>query len=264
MYPFYSLAVNSWLRLSILLFLTVSLTDVPAQKISAESEMKMDPAGHQFVVMELFTSQGCSSCPPADAVLAQYVAAGNKQIIPLAFHVDYWDRLGWVDPFSQHVYSQRQEWYGNRISRNGIYTPQLVINGRYELIGSNRPAIESLVQKELTEKKPGTLQLTQLSLEKDAIYFRYRSINPNGLLNIALVEKKATTFIRSGENAGITLGNNNIVRVFQSQRQQVNGEGRIILPRDFHADAYALVLYTQGENNTGISSALYTDLVLLR
>ncbi len=99
-----------------------------------------------IVVLELFTSQGCSSCPPADALLAEYAAAHNIHIVPLSFHVDYWNRLGWTDPFSNKVYSERQQWYSEHLPKGSIYTPQLIVNGRGEAVGNNRKMIGNLVQ----------------------------------------------------------------------------------------------------------------------
>ena len=92
-------------------------------------------------VLELFTSQGCSSCPSADKLLTETLAEAtktNRNIIGLSFHVDYWDRLGWKDPFSNHAFTKRQYPYGERFGLNGVYTPQEVVNGQQEFVGSNR------------------------------------------------------------------------------------------------------------------------------
>src|SRR5436190_6580011 len=87
-----------------------------------------------FAVLELFTSEGCSSCPPADRLLPQ-LASTNPNIIPLSFHVDYWDHLGWKDPFSNAEFSDRQRLYAGQFHLESIYTPQLIVNGEYELVG---------------------------------------------------------------------------------------------------------------------------------
>ena len=86
-------------------------------------------------VLELFTSEGCSSCPSADKLLPQ-LAKLDSNIIPLSFHVDYWNRLGWEDPFSSSEYSERQRSYAKQLNLESVYTPQLVVNGEYELVGS--------------------------------------------------------------------------------------------------------------------------------
>ena len=89
------------------------------------------------VVLELFTSEGCSSCPLADNLLPQ-LASLDAAVIPLSFHVDYWNRLGWKDPFSSAAFSDRQREYGQHFNSDGVYTPQLVVNGEYEMVGSDR------------------------------------------------------------------------------------------------------------------------------
>src|SRR5579859_2173237 len=92
------------------------------------------------VVVELFTSEGCSSCPPADALLIKFREQRRDdgvEIIPLGFHVDYWNRLGWQDRFSSASYSQRQEDYANRMKLDGPYTPQMVVDGDTEFVGNN-------------------------------------------------------------------------------------------------------------------------------
>ena len=91
-----------------------------------------------FAVLELFTSEGCSSCPPADRLLSEMVQqarSSNPRIIPLEFHVDYWNYLGWVDPFSERRFSQRQREYGQAFQSSTVYTPQVIVNGKEEFGG---------------------------------------------------------------------------------------------------------------------------------
>jgi hypothetical protein len=93
-------------------------------------------AGERPVVVELFTSQGCSSCPPANAFLNE-MSRGRSDVLPLAFHVTYWDRLGWKDPFSLEAATVRQDHYGHRFG-DGSYTPEMVVDGMVGLVGSHR------------------------------------------------------------------------------------------------------------------------------
>ena len=108
------------------------------------------------VLLELFTSEGCSSCPSADRLLA---TLGQKQpvagayLIVLSEHVDYWDRLGWKDPFSSAQYTARQQEYANRFKMDGVYTPQLVVDGRYGFVGSDAREATSAIQKSIREEK---------------------------------------------------------------------------------------------------------------
>src|SRR5687768_4382247 len=109
------------------------------EKINSNEGQKMNSANKTPVLVELFTSEGCSSCPPADAVLARLENEQpdkNAEIIALAFHVDYWNYLGWKDEFSSAVYSERQSGYAAAFKQNSNYTPQMVVDGETEFVGS--------------------------------------------------------------------------------------------------------------------------------
>ncbi len=218
-------------------------------------------AGNAVVIMELFTSQGCSSCPPADALLAEYVNAHNAHIIPISFHVDYWNRLGWADPFSNKAFSERQQWYSQHLPKGSVYTPQLIVNGSGEAVGNNRNAVSQIVQKSLLVKQAETIALTDISIGKNTLSFRYKTENAghNEILNIAIVQKKATTFIRAGENKGETITNQNIVRSFVTQAADKEGTVTIDLPKIFTATDFSLVVYTQNKIDLTITTAVYKD-----
>jgi hypothetical protein len=223
-----------------------------------DTDQKNTTAAEQnIVVMELFTSQGCSSCPPADALLAEYASAHDMRIIPISFHVDYWNRLGWTDPFSSSAYSARQKWYSQYLPEHGVFTPQLVVNGKSETVGNNRNAVKNLVRKELQLKQVGTITIEGMSMGKNALSFRYKAFNilHEGLLNIALIQKQATTNIKAGENEGVTITNHNIVRSFSTQPLSGDGEARIDLPVAFKASDYALVVFVQDKKDHSIIAA---------
>ena len=217
--------------------------------------------GNPFVVMELFTSQGCSSCPPADALLAEYASAQDMRIIPLSFHVDYWNRLGWVDPFSNKAFSERQQWYSQHLPKGSVYTPQLIVNGNGEAVGNNRNAVSQLVQKSLLVKPTGTIVVADISFEKNILNFRYKTDNAGEreILNIAIVQRQATTFIRAGENKGATLTNHNIVRSFVTQTANKEGTVSIDLPKTFSIADFSMVVYTQSKTDLTVTAAIYKD-----
>jgi hypothetical protein len=171
---------------------------------------KLGPAP---VVVELFTSQGCSSCPPADALIHDIAndPAMRGRVIPLAFHVDYWDSLGWRDPFSSAEWTQRQARYARAMHLSSSYTPQAVVNGTREFVGSNRAAMSAALEKASNEKQ-GEITLTTRREGNSLIATIHATVPANDDLMLAIVEDGVTTKIEHGENAGRTLTNDAIVR----------------------------------------------------
>ena len=169
-----------------------------------------------IIVLELFTSQGCSSCPPADVVLSKYAKLDNPNIIPLAFHVDYWNYIGWKDPFSKSEYSERQREYAKYFNSDGVYTPQLVVNGKYEIVGSKEKQIADLVAKETNSENVATVAINSATLLGNEILIKYSTLenSKNSKINFALVRKKEFTKIKRGENSGLEQTSYNIVYGF--------------------------------------------------
>jgi hypothetical protein len=162
--------------------------------------------GAEPVVLELFTSQGCSSCPPADELLREL--AKQPGVIALAYHVDYWNRLGWRDPFSSAEWSQRQGDYVRAMKLESAYTPQIVINGSRQMVGSSRFVIRSAIEQESKRKAEGRITL---NVQNGEVIVRAESPKPAELIVVAY-ENGITTKITSGENAGRTQTNDAIVR----------------------------------------------------
>ena len=127
-------------------FLVTSLADF-AMLISAESARAGGP-----VLVELFTSQGCNSCPPADAYLGDL--AKRRDVVALAFHVDYWDYIGWKDTFADAAWTRRQREYSRSLRTTQIYTPQMVVDGGQHAVGSDRRAVERLIEDAAKRERP--------------------------------------------------------------------------------------------------------------
>ena len=160
------------------------------------------------IVVELFTSQGCNSCPPADALLRELVQ-NRPDVLALAFHVTYWNNLGWKDPYSLDAATTRQTSY-NRISGyGGNYTPQMVIDGKTDAVGSDRRAITAALKS--PPKQPLAVQLSR---NGNTVTIDIPAGTGNGRILLVGYDPEHQTAIPRGENAGKTLVEANIVRDF--------------------------------------------------
>jgi len=165
-------------------------------------------AAERPVVVELFTSQGCSSCPPANAFLNE-MSKGRPDVLPLAFHVTYWDRLGWKDPFSLEAATTRQDSYGHRFG-DGSYTPEMVINGMVGLVGSDRDEVNAAID----HAKRGQHTATDLNVDRAGANVAIKIGSGVGRGRVLLIgfDHEHTTKIGRGENRGRTLAESNVVR----------------------------------------------------
>jgi hypothetical protein len=162
------------------------------------------------LVLELFTSQGCSSCPPADKLLAKLARDGalaGRPIAPLAFHVDYWDDLGWPDPFALPAWSERQRDYAQALGDDRVYTPELVIGGRVGVVGSSAARIAQEIAKAPRQTKltaRATWAKTSVTVEATA--------PSDADVFVAIWQDGTRTKVARGENAGSTLAGDRVVR----------------------------------------------------
>jgi hypothetical protein len=165
-------------------------------------------AGERLVVVELFTSQGCSSCPPANAFLNE-MSRGRSDVLPLAFHVTYWDRLGWKDPFSLEAATVRQDHYGYHFG-DGSYTPEIVVDGMVGLVGSHRDEVNAAIE----HAKRVQHTATDVNAEKagENVAIRIGSGVGRGRVLLIGFDHEHTTRIGHGENGGRTLAESNVVR----------------------------------------------------
>jgi hypothetical protein len=181
-----------------------------------------DAQSRSVVVLELFTSQGCSSCPPAEQVLGRLSQDERlrERIIPLAFHVDYWDELGWIDPFAARAWSLRQASYGRALGGRGSYTPQLVVNGRAEFTGGNEQRARAEIAADVARASAARLRLStrKAAGERPGLVVEVaaeliESVPARKLqVLVALFENRLVTQVARGENGGRTLENEFVVR----------------------------------------------------
>jgi hypothetical protein len=172
-------------------------------------------AAERPIVVELFTSQGCSSCPPADALLNE-LSNGRRDVLPLAFHVTYWDNLGWKDPFSLQAATQRQGRYGQRFG-DGSYTPEIVVDGAIGMVGSRRGDVGSAIEKAKRDNRTAAAVGVKRMGERVSI-----EVGPGsggGRVLLIGFDHDHTTAIGRGENGGRTLAQANIVRSIRTVGQ---------------------------------------------
>jgi hypothetical protein len=192
-------------------------------------------AGPSPVLVELFTSEGCSSCPPADALLQKLdrdQPVSGAQVIVLSEHVDYWNHLGWKDPYSSRFFSDRQNAYGRQFGLNSVYTPQMVVDGAAEFTGSDSRQASAAIGKaghlqkipirvaSLSLKMPDTL-----SLHVEADPLAASSGQKNGEVYVAVALNRAESEVSGGENGGRHLSHTAVVQSLTKVGLLENGKG---------------------------------------
>jgi hypothetical protein len=176
-------------------------------------------AAGRFALVELFTSEGCSSCPPADELLARLsadAARSRSPVATLSFHVTYWDQLGWRDRFSNELFTRRQSAYRRRFALESLYTPQMIVDGQAQFVGSNSSTAERAVHDALARSRTTTLALTTRP-ERDAVTAscRVTSAPEGSVLWIAWADATAESAPDRGENQGQRLHHVNVVRALE-------------------------------------------------
>ncbi len=210
-------------------------------------------------VIELFTSQGCSSCPSADKLLSKTIHNSiGKKIFALSYHVDYWNRLGWADPFSNAAFSKRQNDYVASLNINGAYTPQIVVNGSREFVGSDKNALSSSLGNALAEKTETSFSGLEVLQEKQnlvRVKYKLEGNYSGTTINFALVSLSETTQIKRGENEGLTLTNENIVRQLVTQKPNEKGEVTFAISPVPAVGNAAIIIFIQRQNGLKIIGA---------
>ena len=222
--------------------------------------------GDGFAVLELFTSEGCSSCPPADELVARIQReAGNKPVYVLSYHVDYWNRLGWRDVFSQSQFSKRQYWY-NRLFTGQVYTPQLIINGKTEFVGSDRAAILPAIKNALDGQSSVTLNLNaEQQGNKFKVSYRANGAPSGSQILLAVVQKHAVSKVSKGENEGRTLSHVQIVHNLYAFNLTASKQGsqQIEIPAAYNTNGWEVIGLLQDPQTGVINGAARATIAAL-
>lgn len=171
-----------------------------------------DASGDPPVVVELFTSQGCSSCPPADALLAEL--AERPDVLALSLNVDYWDYIGWRDPYGSPVHTQRQRAYGKTFNLHYVFTPQMIVDGRTSVVGSRREEVLAAIAAAKARTKPVEITFTTEN-GGSVIVPAGHAPDEGATIWLAVYDRRQTTEVARGENAGRTIENANVVRLLE-------------------------------------------------
>ncbi|MGD0634987.1 MAG: DUF1223 domain-containing protein [Beijerinckiaceae bacterium] len=200
-------------------------------------------APERLVTVELFTSEGCSSCPPADTYLSE-LAQNRRDILPLAFHVTYWNQLGWRDPFSLEAATERQYVYSRHFGKNSVFTPQMVVDGAKSLVGSDRDEAE----KAIRAAKTSGLAVVPLSLARDGgtVTIKLGAGAGSGRVLLIGFDHLHRTPVGRGENGGHTLTESNIVRSIRDAGAWTGVETTLSAPVPEGEDAAVLLQAADG------------------
>lgn len=235
------------------------------------------PDTHASVaVVELFTSEGCSSCPPADDLLTELTreaAHASRPVFTLAFHVDYWNGLGHPDRFSTPGFTQRQHRYASILHDPSVYTPQLIVNGRSGFVGSDRAQARREIDRALTT--PARVTLHELAVSFDtaptagantpvssglSVRVTTSGLHPGDTVQAAFVEDELQTDVKKGENAGRVLKHSSVVRALESNVPERDGPVTLALtpPADAKLDHARIVVFVQERDTLAVVGAAST------
>lgn len=246
--------------LAILLSLALGISIV-----LAKTTVPMDV--RRAVVVELFTSEGCSSCPPADELLGhlhQDLSAKNIQVIPLGFHVDYWNSLGWKDRFSSADFSQRQERYAQSLKVDGPYTPQMIVDGETEFVGNSATQAQRAISRAASQQELAAVKISVAGADQLAVQVKATGSASAGNVLLAITEDNLTTNVGSGENGGRTLHHAAVVRELRQIGQLHDGSFQTNAPlkveKEWKRENLRAVVFVQEGASGKILGAASVDL----
>jgi len=227
------------------------------EALSQAGSMQSVSAHPSAVLVELFTSEGCSDCPTADELLRQINgqrASGGELIVGISEHVSYWNRLGWRDPFSADLYTTRQNDFATHFGLESVYTPQMVVNGREQFVGSDRRALQAALATE-SQREQISLRIDSGQIKDNSVTFTYTAsdLPAKGTLELfaVLVDDMDQSSVLRGENSGRKLTHVAVARAFASLgtlREAVQHSTTLPLPPSFLSNPGAghhLVLFAQ-------------------
>ncbi len=246
-----------------LLLLLFTVTVFATRHFANANNVKKQPVNATgFAVVELFTSEGCSSCPPADEAVAEILDDYKSGVYVLGFHVDYWNSLGWRDIYSNSAYSQRQQLYSNLFKLSSVYTPQAIVNGKIEFTGSNKTKLHAVVENELTQATAASITVVANCTDNKNVNVSYQlTPPPSNILNIALVQLHAQSNVQKGENSGRVLRHVNVVRDFKTiSANSQQGNLTLQLPEGLSAKDCKIIAYVQDGQLYKILAATDTDI----
>jgi hypothetical protein len=223
---------------ALVLSLALAVTIGPAQ------------AGERPIVVELFTSEGCSSCPPADKLLAEL--AMRPDVLALSFHVDYWDRLGWKDPYSSREATERQNHYARLLNLAAVYTPQIVVDGKWQAVGSDHADVEHALN--LARSGHKEIPVT-LALDHGQARIKLGAGGDVASASLLLIgfDRRHVTAVKRGENGGRTLTHVDVVRGIEEIVQIKGSSGDIEIPVPWQCDRIAALVQAADGRILGVA-----------
>jgi hypothetical protein len=210
--------------------------------------------GPRPILVELFTSQGCSSCPPADELLRTINESTDVDVVALSFHVDYWDYIGWRDPFSLPAASKRQRAYAARLAAGRSYTPQLVVHGRAEMVGSRAKAARAAiaaVSKQSDSQVKLAASVSASGSKQVNVDIVADGLAKNDELYAVIYESDLATKVTRGENRGRKIKNDYVVR---SLERVEPGRSVLDIKADWQAKNLGVVIFAQDKRTLQIQA----------
>ena len=211
------------------------------------------------MVVELFTSEGCSSCPPADAYVEEL--AQRQYVLPLSFHVDYWDYIGWKDRFADPLFTARQRAYAEAQGSSMVYTPQMIVAGAIDVVGSDRKAVEKALKTAYTRNTMYRIQVGRDEKGRVVVQFPEAPIGVPATVWLVTYRKSEESHVKAGENSGRDLMTYNVVRSLQKVGMWYGPATEVELKLDPQAKANSpdacAIIANQAEHGPIIAAAAF-------